>query len=47
MGIFDKIFGKKDEHDHSGHAHFDCATCRKQFHTKSELEAHQRSAHPK
>lgn len=48
MGIFDKLFPKKEAHDdHHGHEHFDCPICGQQFHSKNELEYHKAKAHPK
>lgn len=47
MGIFDKLFPKKDAQDHHGHEHFDCSTCGQQFHGRNELEHHKAKAHPK
>lgn len=45
MGILDKIFGGKKDHDaHAGHEHLDCE-CGKHFHTRAEYDEHRRTVH--
>ena len=45
MGLFDKLFPKKDAHDHHGHEHFNCVICGAQLHSQAELESHRKDKH--